>query len=71
MTTISTNTFAGVKSQGRNFGTWLLELLVRMAEAHPKYREAEYLNSLSDEKLAKLGMTHGDIPARVYGARFM
>jgi uncharacterized protein YjiS (DUF1127 family) len=70
MTTISTNTFSGTTPH-RSIGTRIMDTLVRMAEAHPKYREAEYLASLSDDKLAKLGMTRGDIPARVYGSRFI
>lgn len=70
MATITTNTQAFTPAR-RTFGTRVMDLMVRMAEAHPKYREAEYLASLSDEQLAKLGMTRGDIPARVYGARFM
>lgn len=70
MTTITTNTFAGGKTQ-RGIGTRIMDALVRMAEAHPKYREAQYLASLSDDQLAKLGMTRSDIPARVYGSRFI
>lgn len=71
MTTISTNTFTAAKLQGRTFGARLMDLMVRMAESHPKYREAQHLASLSDDQLATLGMTRGDIPARVYGSRFM
>jgi uncharacterized protein YjiS (DUF1127 family) len=71
MTTITTNTLAAAKPLGRSFGTRIMDALVRMAEAHPKYREAQYLASLSDDQLATLGMTRGDIPARVYGSRFI
>lgn len=72
MTTITTNTQAFTTSPARrDFGTRIMDMFVRMAEAHPKYREAQYLASLSDDQLAKLGMTRGDIPARVYGSRFI
>lgn len=72
MTTITTNTTTFTTAPAaRSFGTRFMDALVRMTEAHPKYREAQYLVSLSDDQLAKLGMTRGDIPARVYGSRFI
>ena len=72
MASITTNTTGfGTTTTKRGIGARIFDAMVRMAEAHPKYKEAQYLASLSDEQLAKLGMTRADIPARVYGSRFL
>lgn len=70
MASITTNTTARPNVLVR-FGTSLLDALTRIAEANPKYRQAQYLASLSDAELAKLGMTRADIPQRVWGSRFI
>lgn len=72
MTSITTNSAAfSTAPAKRSLGARFMDALVRIAEAHPKYVQAQHLASLSDEQLAKLGMTRADIPSRVWGSRFI
>jgi uncharacterized protein YjiS (DUF1127 family) len=70
MASITTNT-APRSSLLARLGTSLLDALVRVAEANPKFQQAQRLAALSDAELARLGMTRADIPQRVWGSRFI
>ncbi|MGY6548846.1 MAG: hypothetical protein ACXIU7_07570 [Roseinatronobacter sp.] len=74
MTSLNTNVTrsrgaAHLTAQLRAIGNGLLNLLVAIAAASPRYQAIEYYNSLSDEDLAKMGMTRADVVQRVFGAR--
>lgn len=70
MASITTNTAPRANIFAR-LGTTLLNTLVRVAEANPRYQQAQRLAALSDAELAKLGMTRAEIPQRVWGSRFI
>lgn len=69
MASITTNTSRD--SVLARFGASIMAFFVRVAEENPKYKEAQRLNAMSDEQLARLGMSRSDIPSRVWGARFI
>ncbi|MFN4057470.1 MAG: hypothetical protein ACK4HW_04725 [Roseinatronobacter sp.] len=70
MASITTNTAPRTNVLAR-LGASLLHTLVRVAEANPKYQQAQRLAAMTDAELAKLGMTRADIPQRVWGSRFI
>lgn len=58
-------TIAGIVT----FGSWILGLLVQIAEFSSTYRAIEYYNALSDEQLAEMGMTRQDVVQKIFGSR--
>lgn len=50
-------------------GERFLTLIVRIAEADPRYKRLEALSQLSDEDLAARGMTRTDLVRHVLGDR--
>jgi hypothetical protein len=69
MADISTNTVMATSAGNpiiRAF-SWVGNLLVKMAEANPRMRQAEALAALSDQDLAKRGLRRQDIAMHVFG----
>lgn len=49
-----------------NFGRGLLRFLSALAENNGRYRQVQYLHSLSDAQLAEKGLTRESIVHHVY-----
>jgi uncharacterized protein YjiS (DUF1127 family) len=71
MATITTNVLAAPALSLVQFGKKALNAMVWLAEQNPRYRELMRLSAMTDEQLAKIGLKREDIPARVYGARYL
>ncbi|TCM80526.1 DUF1127 domain-containing protein [Rhodovulum steppense] len=48
----------------------LLDVLVRVMEHHPRTRQIERLNALSDEDLAARGLTRQDVVRHIFRDRY-
>ncbi len=68
MASLSTNILAHAPQSLNQIGDQILDLMVRIAEKSPKYREITRFNAMSDDELAQLGMTRADVARKVYGA---
>ena len=71
MASITTNTITLPASALVRLGQKALNALVWLAERNPRYREMMRLSNMTDAELARMGLKRDDIPARVYGARFL
>ncbi len=69
MASFTTNIFEGSPDRLRAAFDGFIGILVRMAEASPRYRLLQKYNALSDAQLAEMGMTRADVVERVFGAR--
>lgn len=69
MASLTTNILEQTPDRLRALGQGLLDLLVVIAEASPRYRLLQKYNALSDAQLAEMGMTRADVVTRVFGAR--
>ncbi|MCO8145551.1 DUF1127 domain-containing protein [Rhodovulum tesquicola] len=56
-------------STGSIFST-LIAALVRVMEHHPRTRQIERLNALSDEDLAARGLTRQDVVRHIFRDRY-
>ncbi len=50
-------------------GQGFFNLMVRIAEADPRYKRIEELNKLSDEEIAARGLSRADLVRQVLGDR--
>lgn len=69
MTSLNTNILHHAPSLLRQTGAAIVNFLTQLAEFSTTYRQIEYYNSLSDEQLAKIGMTRQDVVQKVFGGR--
>jgi uncharacterized protein YjiS (DUF1127 family) len=69
MTSTTTNIRSISRVNLRQLTDSFFAALVHIAEFSPQYRAVMYFNTLSDEDLAKLGMTRADVVTRIFGAR--
>ncbi|TVP69842.1 MAG: hypothetical protein EA339_14020 [Rhodobacteraceae bacterium] len=67
MTSLSTNSLAPHTHNRLQLGEQILNLMVRIALKSPKYRLISRYCAMSDEELARLGMTRADVARKVYG----
>ncbi len=67
MASLSTNIRTQAPQSLVLIGEQILGLLSHIAEKSPKYQAITRYNALSDEELARQGMTRADVVHKVYG----
>ena len=59
-----------VAHDGKGFFSRALDVLVRMAEADPRFQKLSVLSAMSDEELAKRGLRRDQIAREVLGGTY-
>jgi hypothetical protein len=70
MTSSTTNINVTLRERLQSVLRSIGALFMLAAESSATYRRLEYYNALSDEELARRGMTRADVVQRVLGPRF-
>lgn len=71
MTFITGQTVPTPKATGffGRIGSTIGKMMVAMIEANPQYRKLQRLQAMTDDELAKIGLTREDIPRHVFAGK--